>query len=220
MPAIHAGAQLERPPGPKYLEELRFAEIALPAPLPRANTLARWRGNLPEDFLLSLVAPRPTFVSQRGPLRFDDDLEAAVEWLGEAAEALGARAVVLPTAAEVSTGPRDRDLLAAYVERLPRGAERLIVWAPTGLWEPDEAADQAGKLGLVYAFDPLEAPVPPGPVAYGRLRAIGGRQRLTEGMLEQVHDALASSAATEAMVAIESPRSFNEAVALQRLTHP
>jgi uncharacterized protein YecE (DUF72 family) len=217
MPVLHVGTQLERPPGPKYLEELHFGELALPPPLPRPATLARWRKNLPTTFALALVAPRPTLVSSRGPLRFDEDLEAAVDWLGEAADALGAFALVLPTGADLTTGQRDRDLLAAYLERLPRPEGCIPVWAPSGLWEPDEAASQAQRLGVVYAVDPLESPIPEGPVGYARLRAVGGRRRFTEGMLDDTLEAVEASDNAEVYVAIESPRSFREATALQRM---
>lgn len=216
MTRIHAGATLDRPPGPKYRSALRFAEIALGAPLPRVATLARWREALGDDMELGLVAPRPTLVSPRGPLRLDDDLEDAVGWLLEAADALAVRALVFPTGAEVTTGQRDRDRLAAYFDRIPEVEGRLRVWAPAGLWEPDMAEAHARALGLVYGFDPLEAPVPAGPVAYGRLRAIGARRRFGEGLLFEVQDRLQACGAEEAYVTIESPRSFREAVALQQ----
>lgn len=215
MIRIHAGATVERPPGPKYRQALHFAELALVGPLPRVGTLARWREQVGPDLELSLVAPVPTMTSTRGPLRLDGELEEAVDWLLEAAQALEARAVVFPTGAEVTTGRRDRDRLAGYFERIPEVPGRLRVWAPAGLWEPEMAADQAARLGVVYGFDPLETPVPLGPVAYARLRAVGGRQRFGEGLLYDVLDRLEHCEAADAYVAFESNRSFREAVALQ-----
>ncbi|MFW5925954.1 MAG: hypothetical protein ACOC9O_03805 [Myxococcota bacterium] len=217
MVTIHAGATLERPPGTKYQAALHFAELSLPAPLPRAATLGRWRADLGEDVEVALVAPRPTMVSPQGPLHLDDDLGEAVAWLLDAADALAARALVFATGPEITTGRRDRDRLARYFEQIPREPGRLLVWAPGGLWEPELAIPQAEALGVLYGFDPLESPPPPGPVAYGRLRAAGGRQRYGEGVLLDVLDRLVSAAVPEAYVAIESPRSFREASNLQRL---
>ena len=48
--ALLAGASVERPPGAKYTAELRFAELAPSAPLPKPSTLRRWRHDLPEGF--------------------------------------------------------------------------------------------------------------------------------------------------------------------------
>jgi uncharacterized protein YecE (DUF72 family) len=150
-------------------------------------------------------------------MRFDDTLEEAFAWLLEAVEAVQPRAIVLATGSEITTGQRDRDRLASYVSRFPRVEGRALVWAPSGLWEADEARRQARRMDVVYGFDPLEDPVPPGPMAYARLRALGGRQRFTEGMIFDVLERLADSDAEEAFVAFESSRSFREARLMQQL---
>jgi uncharacterized protein YecE (DUF72 family) len=218
MPHLHAGAVLERAPGPRYLARLRFAEVALRAPLPRPATLARWRTGLPEGFVLSLVAPKTSVISARGPLRFDETLETGFAWLRASADAMKADFVVVPTPASLTTGQRDRDLVAAYVERLRAGAPaRQLVWAPTGLWEPDAAQVFAARLGILCAFDPLEAPVPDGPIVYGRLEAIGGRQRFGDPLLRDVAEVLAASEAADAYVAIASPQSFQQASRLAQI---
>ncbi len=218
MPHVHAGALLERAPGPRYLARLRFAEVALRAPLPRPATLTRWRAALPEGFVLSLVAPKTSVVSARGPLRFDDALEAGFAWLQASADALKAQFVVVPTPASLTTGQRDRDLLAAYVERLRAHAPtRQIVWAPTGLWEPDAAQVFAKHLGILCAFDPLEAPAPDDPVIYARLEALGGRQRFADPLLRDVSELLDASDAADAYVAIASPQSFQQASRLAQI---
>ncbi len=212
---LYVGAQLDRPPGPKYVESLIFAELAPKPPLPKPKTLAGWRGGLPEGFVLSLVAPRAAVASRRGPMRFDEELEAGLGWFLEAAAALDARVLVVPTEADITTGQRDRDRLAAYFDRIPR--DRVVVWAPSGLWEPDQAHRLATKLGIQAAFDPLEDPVPPDPIVYGRMRAIGGRQRFTEGMLMDAFAEIVAAEPDEAFVAIESPRSFKEATRLVQI---
>lgn len=217
MTRIHAGAHLDAPPGAKYLASLNFAEILPRAPLPKAATLRRFRNSLPDEFRCALVTPRTAVVSSRGALRFDAGLESGLAWFVEAADALRADLVVLDTGAELTTGPRDRELLARYVERLPRPEGRTIVWAPGGLWEPEEAIAQANALGMVYGFDPLESDAPDGPLVYARLRAMGGRSKFSEDMLLTATEVLLRSGAEDVYVAIDSPRATREAARLRAL---
>lgn len=218
MTLFYAGAALDRAPGPKYLDALAFAEIAPAEPLPRATTVARWRDALREGFVTSFVVPAAARRSERGALRFDDAMRASFEWARESAEALGARFVVLPTGSDLTTGQRDRDLLAAWVEAFDAPDGRQIVWHPSGLWDPEIALPLARKLGLVLAFDPLETEPPDDaePV-YARLRAIGLRSRFPETLLLEALDSALASAAEEVFVAIDSPRSFQEASRLSQL---
>jgi hypothetical protein len=210
---VHVGAQVERTPGPKYLAALHFFELKPAAPLPRPGSLARFRAEHPAP-IAALAAPRPCIVGPRGPLRFDDTLTDAVGWLDAACGALAARFVVIETGSDVTTGARDRDLLAVYFDRV-RADGRTIVWSPSGLWEPDTAGAFCAKHGLLYGCDPLETAPPPGATAYTRLTAIGGRRRFGDDSLDRVIEVLAPHA--EAYVAIESERSFREAVRLQAL---
>ena len=210
-----AGASLDHFPGPKYLAALRFAEVSLRAPLPRASTLRQKRGQLPEDLTLALRAPKSALVGSRGPLRFDDELEAGLAWLIAAREALSAKLVVLVTPADLTPGPRSRDLLAAYVDKLPRDPERPFVWAPQGAWEHEHAERVANELGLVLAFDPLEDDCPAGPIAYARLVAIGARRSFSPALLEDALEAIPPHLPSYAV--IESERSFPQAVMLQKI---
>jgi uncharacterized protein YecE (DUF72 family) len=212
-----AGSFLDRVPGPKYSGQLRFAELGLRAPLPRAPTLRRMRHELPDGFTLALRAPLSTLTSARGPLRFDDALERSFEWLLAAREALAAKIVVLPTPADLTPGARDRELLAAFAARLPRESGRHFVWAPNGPWEVDDAERVATSLDMVLAFDPLLAPLPSGPLAYARLRALGARQSFSDAVLEDVQLLLQSDPARECYAAIDAERSFDYAVRLQKL---
>lgn len=212
-----AGASLDHLPGPKYLAALRFAEVSLRAPLPRASTLRQKRGQLPPDVVLSLRAPKSAIVGSRGPLRFDSELEAGLAWLLAAREALQARLVVLPTPADLTPGGRSRDLLAAYVDKLPREPERPFVWAPHGPWEREQAERVASELGLVLAFDPLEEDCPQGPIAYARLIALGARRSFSPALLEDALSALPQG--LPSYVVIESERSFPQASMLQKLAH-
>jgi hypothetical protein len=211
-----AGSVVDRLPGAKYAAKLRFAELALRAPLPRVPTLRRLRAQAPAGLVLALRAPRSTLCSARGPLRFDAALERSFAWLLAASDALAVRLTLLPTPADLSTGQRDRELLAELARRLPRTPGRDWVWQPSGPWQRDQAAEVARALGLVLAFDPLLDPLPEGDIAYAQLRAIGERRSFSEAILEQVQAQLAG-AARESFVAIEAPRSFAHAVRLQEL---
>ncbi|GAB5547119.1 MAG: hypothetical protein SangKO_068790 [Sandaracinaceae bacterium] len=216
MTRLHAGAQLDRAPGPKYLAALDFAEIAPIGPTPKAKTLARWRDGVPDDFTLSFVVPHEARGSAQGPLRFDAEMEEAVDRAAEAADALGARFAVLPTAGDVTTGQRDRDLLAAWVERWKTRAKAELVWHPTGLWDEESAPSFARRLGVIWGFDPLEVEALPRlDVAYCRLRAIGTRKSFNETLLLEVVERLLDG--PEAWVALESGKSFKEAQRLAAL---
>jgi hypothetical protein len=218
-----AGASLDQLPGPKYLGALKFAELALRPPLPRTATLRQKRGSLAKlgknasQLVLSLRAPQSAMMGSRGALRFDAELETNLAWLLAARDALEARFVVLPTPADLTPGARSRELLAAYVERLPREPERPFVWAPRGAWEPEHAERVAADLGLVLAFDPLEETCPVGPIAYARLIAIGARRSFSPASLEEALEALPASGDAASYVVIESERAFPQACALQRL---
>jgi hypothetical protein len=215
MPRFHIGAVLARLPGPKYAETLAYAEFSPETPLPRPGKFATWRRAAPASLTVGLVAPRSTFVSTAGPMRPDDTLTAGIEWLTAAADALEAPVLVIPTMAELSTGARDRDLVRAFCDRL-RSPDRLLVWAPAGLWEPAAARKLATELGVEYGFDPLEHPAR-GDRVYARVRGVGARSRITEGMMMAIEQTIASSGAAEAYVTIESPRSVREATRLRTM---
>ncbi len=212
MTRIHAGATVERPPGDKYVRTLRFTELTFPSSRPKVGTLRKWREKVGSELAVSVVAPRASLWSDAGVLRWDDALEERFGWYLQALEALQAIAVI-PTGSEVSTSRKDRDRLADLFGRIPDARRR--VWAPTGIWTEEEAHPFARKLGITCAFDPLQDDSPGGETAYVRLKALGGRQRFSEGILYELVDALSDF--REAYVAIESPRSFDEAVRLQKL---
>ena len=212
-----AGSVLDRLPGAKYLAKLRFVEFAPRAPLPRAPTLRRMRGDLSTACAISLRAPKSALVSARGPLRFDAELEQGFAWLLQAREALDAKLVVLPTPSDLTPGKRDRDLLSALCARLPRAPGRHWVWDPSGPWVAEDAAEFARELGLVLAFDPMISPEPIGEVTYARMRALGERTSFSNAGLEELWQQLGSDPNHETYVAFDAERSFEPAVRLQKL---
>jgi hypothetical protein len=213
---LHVGATLERPPGRKYVEALPFAELSFPASLPKAKTLARWRESVPESFRLAIIVPRGAIGPRRSPLRLTDEAREVLGWLEEAVTTLDAD-LVLPTGSGLTTSKRDKERLAAFIDELPRREGRHIVWSPRGLWEAELAHPTAAELGVLCAFDPLEDPAPEGPVLYARVEAIGARRQLGEGVRYELLDAVIDAAPEQAFIALQSKRSFDEAVALQQL---
>ena len=213
-----AGALLERPPGPKYTSELRFAELAPQSPLPKPGTLAKWRQKLPKGFELALRAPDSCWQSPTGPLRPTNELDAGLKWLSEAADALQASIIVVATGPAVTTGARDRERLREYFGRFPRAEGRFIAWKPTGLWEPETVQAMASVLSVVGGFDAIDDPVPDANVLYSSLLAEGFRRSFSHALLLEVLDKLQSSGASRAFVTIESGQSFREARLLQALS--
>lgn len=213
-----AGALLERPPGPKYVSALRYAELAPIAPLPKPTTLARWRRELPPSFQLGLRAPETCWRSPDGPLRPNGELERGLRWLSEAADALEASLIVIATGPTVTTGARDRERLRDYFARIPRVEGRTVVWWPTGLWEPESLQSMANSLSVVGGFDAIDDPVPNADVLYASLRAEGLRRSFSHAQLLEVVDKLEHSGAVRAFVSIESGQAFREAKLLQSLS--
>jgi uncharacterized protein YecE (DUF72 family) len=213
-----AGALLERPPGPKYTSELRFAELAPQSPLPKPGTLAKWRQKLPEGFELALRAPDPCWQAPDGPLRPSRELDAGLGWLSEAADALRASMIVVATGRTITTGARDRERLREYFGRIPRTEGRLVVWRPTGLWEPETVQTMASVLSVAGGFDAVDDPAPNADVLYTSLLAEGVRRSFSHALLLDVLDKLRSSGASRAFVTIESGQAFREARLLQTLS--
>ena len=210
-----AGSVLDRLPGPKYCSALRFAEYRPQAPLPRMPTLRRQRGQCPDGLVVALRAPPAAIGKDIGALRLDADLEAGRRWLIGAADAVSARAVILPTPVQVTSGQRSRDRLRAYVDGLPRDTNIRWVWAPSGPWDPEDAQEFAQTLGLTCVFDPTRDPRPEGEFSYARLQALGAQTTFSEATLESVLEVV--GAAGDSLVAIDSQRSFAQAQVLQRL---
>lgn len=211
---LFPGAQVDRPPSIKYAAALPFAELVLPSAPPRPSTLAKWRETLPEAFQVALVVPKRMVMSASGAYRPSEELDDGLKWIAAAQKATGAH-LVLPSHG-LTTSERDRGHFERVLSILGACGTNLI-FAPGGLWEVELAAPFCEKNGIVCAYDPLTDDSPGGDIIYVRVAAIGARQRFSEGLLEDIIDALADSGGSTAFVAIESPRSFREAQNLMRV---
>jgi uncharacterized protein YecE (DUF72 family) len=160
------------------LLEVRLA--AVDAPGHGIATFRRWRKQVPPHFDFTVVV---------GPaaarLKASKELDADVVWAKEVADALQARCVLVATPADVTPTALWVDRLGALTERLKREATN-VVWEPSGIWEVPEAARVAKRLGLVLALDAAREVLPPGPVAYARLRALGETRSFGVAALERV----------------------------------
>jgi hypothetical protein len=196
---------------------MRFFEYAPKPPLPTFATLARYRKQLPAEVHVTLVAPKSSWLGARGAMRPGPELDAGLEWLKRCSDILKANAIVLATGAELSTGERDRQLLADFVDALRAATGRLLVVAPRGLWEAEHGTAFAQKTGTVYGFDPLEDDGPPGAIAYARVHPMGARARLTEGHLVQIAERMLARGYERAYLSIESEEGPRDARRLTKL---
>jgi hypothetical protein len=210
MAEVFAGCLLERLPSARALARLPFFEYAPRTPIPTLSTLARIRKQATAWPQISLVAPRSMWSTPRGAMRPSPELDAGIDWLTRASDILSSFAIVLSTQAELSTGARDQDLLASFIERL-RPTGRTIVIAPRGLWEPEHGVPFAAQNDAIYAFDPLEHDAPEGSLIYARIRPMGARPRLTDGHLAQVAERIVNADAERVYVSVESEQCGREA---------
>jgi uncharacterized protein YecE (DUF72 family) len=217
MPILLPGCVLERVPNSKYAKLLRFTELCPRAPLPRPSTLRRWRAETPKELLFALRMPTDAVISQKGPLRLDDDLKTQIEQSVEAADALDAVAIRFETPTAITPSARSRDLLEAYSEHLPQTENRLRVWTYSGIWEAESAYAFAEKLGLACSFDPLAEPFPQGKAGYAYIKTLGTRVRLSTQTLRSVVINLTNASLEKVYIALDSMSAVQQAILLQRL---
>ncbi|MBX3211821.1 MAG: DUF72 domain-containing protein [Labilithrix sp.] len=191
------------------LLEVRGVDAANLRRAPTAATLRRWRKAVPPQFEFAVVAGPNV-----GKLKPTDALEAELAAMLETATTLEARLLVVPTSPDVTPSKLWRDRFATLLDRLPRDAS-TVVWEPSGLWEHEDAAVQAKKWGVVLSVDPSRDIVPVGPVAFARLRALGGTRAYSTAALERVASAIGER--RDAYVVIETQSALTEAKTLRRL---
>jgi uncharacterized protein YecE (DUF72 family) len=191
------------------LLEVRGADAANMKLAPSDATLRRWRKAVPPQFEFAVVAG-PAIAK----LKAGEALETEMKALLKTVTLLEARVIVIATAPDVTPGKLWRDRLGKLIDRLPRDASS-VVWEPSGLWEIEDAAAQAKKWDIVVAVDPARDPRPPGPVAYGRLRAAGGPRAFSTVALHKVADTIGER--RDAYVVFETTGALKEGKILRAL---
>jgi uncharacterized protein YecE (DUF72 family) len=172
-------------------------------------TMRKWRKSVPPHFDFCVVVG-PNVAKLKASAALDAELAAAQA----AVDALQARCLLIRTPADVTPGNVWRDRMARLLERVQRDATR-VVWEPRGVWELGDAALAAKKWDVVLAVDPSRDPVPAGPVAYGRLRALGETRSYGTSALERIVRAIGQR--RDAYVVFETDKALAEAKALRRV---
>ena len=178
-------------------------------PEPTLATLRRWRKAVPPHFNFAVVAGRH-LSRVKGGAAAEREFEAA----RAAIDVLQARCFVLRTPADVTPTSLWRDRIGKVVGKFPNDVTR-VVWEPSGVWEAEDAAVQARSWDAVLAVDPTKEVVPAGPVAYVRLRALGGTRSFGSTVLARVVDTVGER--REVFAVIETDSALAEAKRLRGL---
>lgn len=200
LPSLTGG--LERYADRFDLLEVRLGDGALPKPA----TLRAWRKKVPPSFVFSVVLPPVV-----GELKPSKALDEALEQSLEVARALEARCVVLVTPPSITPTDLNRKRLEALVTRIPSDAITLA-WEARGVWETEDAAILAKRLGLVLVVDPEHDPAPEGPVAYLRLRGLGESTRIGPAALEKIASSLRERRASYVVIEADAPVKVAEGI--------
>jgi len=179
----------------RYAKVFDFLEVRAAPALPSPSRLKKMRGDAPEGFQFSVVAP-----AKLVELATSETDSGLVELTRAAAGALGARWIALRTPAAVAPSARFRTRLARLVDAM-RDASTGIAWEPRGVWTDEDAEATAAELGVVLVRDLAEYEPPPGPVVYTRLLALGRNERIGAGIIERVAERI--EGAQEAFVVAE-----------------
>ncbi|MCC6523276.1 MAG: DUF72 domain-containing protein [Polyangiaceae bacterium] len=172
--------------------ELRPVDEALPPP----GRLKRWRADAPPGFAFSVVLPRVVASLEPGPAA-DEALETTLR----SAAALEARCILLATPPSVRPTQRNRNRIVELAHRLPETGV-VLCWQPSGIWEIEDAAAVAHLARLLLVLDGSRDPLPPGPIAYTRLKGLGESSQLGSTSLTRLADQLAGR--RECFVVVES----------------
>jgi uncharacterized protein YecE (DUF72 family) len=214
----------------RYWRSLSFVETDTGKGLPRLETAAAWRRDIPEGGEAALQAlrlithgPQDTgfppcgrkIPKSRQPFcgAFRDGLEVHEAWMATkaAAEMLGAKIVVFETPYSFQPGAdRLRDLYRFF-----KGAARgrmTFVWHPRGVQWESIADKVSAELGLIRAFDPLRQSPPRGGAFRYMRPGLARGAVLTVGNMATI---VAAAAGVPAFVALSHRNSFRDAERLR-----
>jgi uncharacterized protein YecE (DUF72 family) len=180
----------------RYKKRFDMVELRpVDSSIPRTATLRGWRKNVPPGFVFSVVLPRAVGELVEGP-----ELDAALATSLEAAIAVEARCIVLATPPTVRPTAQNRKRLLALFARLPQEGV-VIAWEPAGIWERDEVVALARSARVIPVLDAAREIIPPGPIVYTRLRALGKGSALGAAAVQRVGEHLRGR--REAFVIVE-----------------
>jgi uncharacterized protein YecE (DUF72 family) len=210
---FHIGAKALKTSLGTYAKRFDLLEVKTGAtprePPPSLATLRKWRRSVPPHFQFTVVAG-PHLSMLKAGAALEQDLGTALS----AVDALEARCVLICTPAEVTPSALWRERMAKLVTRFSRDVTQ-VVWEPRGVWETDDAAVAAKQWGVVLCVDAAREPVPAGPVAYVRLRALGETRSFGPAALEKVVTAI--GARRDAYVVLETDGALAESKRLKTL---
>lgn len=194
MPRVHVGQAALKGHLERYAKTFDLLEIKSDPALPSVKHLKRLQQQAPEGFLFSLVLPKKLAELSETPSA------ASLAEVRTAANALGARFVLVRTPATFAPSARSRARFTALVEGL-RGEGARVAWEPRGIWTDEEIAAWAAELDVLAVRDLAEQDPAPGPVVYTRLLALGRNARVGSGAIERLGERL--EGVEEAFVIVE-----------------
>jgi len=173
MAHLHIGLTRLRGKLSRYASKFDLVEVTPgDEALPKASKLGKWRDEVPPGFVFSVVLPEAIATFDRSGA-YGEALSRTKATL----VALQAQVVVLRTPSSIRPTQANRDRIAKLREKLPSEG-CLAAWEPLGIWEPEDVLETGRATGWLPVFDATQDPLPPGPVAYTRLRALGMSMQL------------------------------------------
>jgi uncharacterized protein YecE (DUF72 family) len=214
MTTFHIGCAGFSAARSRYARKLAFVEIDVGKPAPAPKVLERWRTEVGEAMVWSVVTPASFWGERDWPLRDEKATTAEIDRLVNVVKPLAARAVVLRTPASIRPGTVAAKRFVAVAERVRKMAP-VVAWEPGGLWERDDAQELVAGTGVIVVADPLRDDVENESVVYARMRGLGSDRRYHAGRLEEIVVALANC--EEAFIVFDTQESFAEATRLRKL---
>lgn len=163
---------------------------------PKDATLRKWRKSVPPAFVFSVVLP-PAVASLSG----DAESEAALAEALHVAALLEARCILLQTPPDVRPTAANKKRIAALFSKVPHEGT-MRCWEASGVWEPEDVIATARSAKILPVLDAAQEALPPGPLVYTRLRALG-KAAASPRTLERLSTALRGR--REAFVVVEDP---------------
>jgi uncharacterized protein YecE (DUF72 family) len=170
--------------------------------LPRAGVLRRWREEVPDKFVFSLLLSREIG-------RFTGDNEEKLNESILAAQVLKAKWMVIQTDPSVGPSQRSRQRLTTLFLRLS-DTGRNVAWEPHGVWQDDEAAAFAQEFGVHCVRDIGRGKPTNEKVIYSRMPGLGTSARLSAGALEKAARCLVGASEAYVVVGGEGARRLQQ----------